>query len=157
MDKPALWARHRERLLAVREELLKSQAGARAGTRVDGDHRPANRGERAAVSSQGYLAAGIQARLSELDAQLALLDRMPATARTKAGPGALVEIASDDGEQTRRMIILPGGSGEEIIGGLQVVDPQSPPGRALLGAEEDDEVEWSTPSGTRIWVVLSVR
>ena len=33
-----------------------SKDAARSGTRVDGEHRPSNRGERAAVTTQGYLA-----------------------------------------------------------------------------------------------------
>ena len=52
-----------ERILQDRlQSLSSSQDAARSGTRVDGEHRPSNRGERAAVTSQGYLAHGLGAR-----------------------------------------------------------------------------------------------
>ena len=63
------WKAHLQEGRAV---LLAGQTAARAGTRVDGSHRPENRGERAAVTSQGYLAQGLAQRLEALDADLAL-------------------------------------------------------------------------------------
>ena len=58
MDKRPFFELWRAELQRRRALHAARQAEARAGTRVDGDHRPENRGERAAVTTQGYLAIG---------------------------------------------------------------------------------------------------
>ena len=66
LDKAALVAAWRAELEDRAAALRSSQAAAGAGTRVDGTHRPANRGERAAVTAQGYLAHGLGQRLRRI-------------------------------------------------------------------------------------------
>ncbi len=88
MGKPA-GSSGKRALLAAFEALLSERAvalretrdAARAGMRVDAGHRPTNRGERAAVTSQGYLAAGLNARLEEFEGALADLSRIDGACR----------------------------------------------------------------------------
>ena len=56
-----------------------SKDAARSGTRVDGEHRPSNRGERAAVTTQGYLAHAFGERSLALQSSLEQLDAMVST------------------------------------------------------------------------------
>ncbi len=151
MDKDALFASWRAHLQGVRDGLLGAQGQARAGTRVDGEHRPENRGERAAVTTQGYLAAGIGARLAELNAALDVLDRMAPEPRERAVTGALITLADGEGRE-RILAILPGGDGTAVEA-VRVVSPEAPVARALWGRVEGDEVELP---GSGAWEVVDV-
>ena len=110
---------------------------------MDGDHRPANRGERAAVTGQGYLTAGIASRIAELEAAIELLDRVGMEPRKMAVTGAEVWVELEDGDQ-RGFLILPGGDGS-VLDELRVISPQSPVARALYRLEPGDEA--TLPAG----------
>ena len=138
MDKAQLFAELRATLQARLDDLDRGQAMLSDGMRVDGDHRPTNRGERGAVTSAGYLAQGLQARRTELTEALELLDRTPPSARDRAVTGAVVTVEGEDGDG--RWLLFPGASGV-VVGGVPVVSPESPIGRALWGLEEGDEAE----------------
>ena len=97
VDKSQLVERWREHLESRLESLDASQAAARAGTRVDGAHRPANRGERAAVTSQGYLAHGLGQRMEALTETLRLLGQMGSGQRSRIVVGAWVVGVPDGG------------------------------------------------------------
>lgn len=137
MDKPALIAAFRalleDRLTALNAE---GQA-ARSGTRVDGTHRPANRGERAAVTAQGYLAHGLAARAGAVRDDLARLEEVDPGPCDRVGPGALVTLEFDGGAE-ERWLLLPGGQGDRLSGVL-ILSPTSPAARALRGLGEGDE------------------
>ena len=132
---------------------------AKDGMRVDGDHRPASRGERGAVSAQGALRAGLLARIAELTAarqQLAALD--PGATRPRVCLGALVQVEDEDGAASW-LAILPGGQGSPLPvdgGPVRVVSLDAPIARALLGREAGDVVELVRPSGEVELEVLSV-
>lgn len=137
MDKTALIRQFRE-LLAERLAVAEAGvSGARDGARVDGSHRPANRGERAAVTSQGYLAHGLSQRIGELRLALRQVDEIDPQPRERVSPGALVRVEEDDGEP-KHYLVLPGGQGD-ALGQVRVVSPQSPVARALIGCEPGDE------------------
>ena len=139
MDKSALLDAFRAHLIAQRDTLERTRQSARAGTRVDGTHRPANRGERAAVSSQGYLALGLSQRIQAIASALSILDRIPAEPRDEVTSGALVVLG--DG---RRILVLPGGQGVKLtVDGVEVtvLSPQSPLVKALEDAEPGDVIE----------------
>lgn len=143
MHKADLIARHR-RLLADRAASLRSMRdAARSGMRVDEGHRPTNRGERAAVTSQGYLAAGLQSRLEALEVDLAALERIDPGPRDRFVVGALARIGDEDGRE-RLYLLLPGGQGDSLDGPegpVTVVSPRAPVARALLGMAEGDAAE----------------
>ncbi len=125
MDKPTLFAALRTRLEARLADLEAAGGAARAGTRVDGDHRPSNRGERAAVTSQGYLAHGLAQRAEGLREALDLLDRVPPTPRDKVVTGAVVTLEDEDGA-VRRVLVFPGGEGVTLPDDIAVVSPRAP-------------------------------
>lgn len=124
----------RSRLAALSAE----GAAARDGTRVDGTHRPANRGERAAVTAQGYLAHGLSERAAALRADLDRLAEVSPGPCAQVGAGALLTLEADDGE-TEQWMLLPGGQGDRVSGVL-VLSPTSPAARRLAGAEAGDAV-----------------
>lgn len=141
MDKRALFQAVREHHQARLAELERSRDDATSGTRIDGD-RPANRGERAAVSSQGYLAHGLGQRIQVVRDALELLDRVPDDPRERVAMGALVTV-SDEADGVRRLLLLPGGEGLNLPsahGPITVVSPDAPLVRPLLGREAGDEV-----------------
>jgi len=141
MDKSALFERHRRALHDRLVDLKAASGSARSGTRVDGTHRPANRGERAAVTSQGYLAHGLGLRAAEVEEalrQLGLVDEGP---RVKVSVGAVVTIELEDGT-VRRLAVLPGGDGARVDG-VEVVSLRSPLVAPLVGLEAGDGAEVS--------------
>ena len=147
----ALFSHHLEEKLAG---LLAEQASARRGTRVDGDHRPSNRGERGAVTAQGYLAHGYAQRAQEISEQLRLLRAVQPDQRGRVVTGAVVELMHDD-DSSEWVALLPGGdafavswAGREV----RVLSPDSPWGRALFGLELDDAADLP-PHNTAVEVI----
>lgn len=132
----------RAQLEARREVAESQQAAARSGTRVDGTHRPENRGERGAVTTQGYLAQGYAERIAELDEALRILELVGTEAREVVSVGALVEL-----DDERRFLILPGGDATWVQAGevkVRVISSAAPIAVAMLGREEGDEVTLPT-------------
>ncbi len=141
MDKPAL-IQHFVGLLEARlAQLEASLDDARAGMRVDGCFRPENRGERAAVTSQGYLAAGLNRRVTGIREALELLAMVDPGPRELVSPGALLLLADDQGAE-RRYLLLPGGQGDRVPdpeGEVTVISPSAPLALALRGLGEGEE------------------
>ncbi|TNE86681.1 MAG: hypothetical protein EP330_21065 [Deltaproteobacteria bacterium] len=100
------------------------------------------------MTSQGYLTAGLAARIAEVQAVLDLLDQVSMDEAARVVAGALV---TTEGDEERQWMLLPGGEGD-AVGEVTIVSPQSPVGRALLGREEGDEVQ--LPSGDAEIVAL---
>ncbi len=124
------------------------------GTRVDDDHRPTNRGERAAVSNHGYLAHGLAARAAQLQDTLDVLTRVNLEGAQLVRTGALVYL-SDDDENEQAVFILPGGQGDSFDG-VSVISPQAPLARALWDREGGDEVVVARAGRSVRLTVLSV-
>jgi len=152
IDKASLKERFADLLRARRDTLIGAQADARAGTRVDGDHRPENRGERAAVSSQGYLAHGLATRMAELTTMLEALELVRTEPCERVGSGALVEIV-DESDEARILYVLPGGQGDRLDG-VVVVSPRAPILRTLAGAAVGDARE-VTRGGRTEWMEVT--
>ena len=138
----------KEKLVSLRRAELENrlqsldatQSAARAGTRVDGSHRPENRGERAAVTSQGYLAHGLQQRMDDLAQQLRLVDEMGSGPRNEVVVGAWLSI-EDEREERQQIAIFPGGDATILLEqsmSIQVLSPSSPLLQPLMGLEEGD-------------------
>ncbi|MCB9746635.1 MAG: GreA/GreB family elongation factor [Alphaproteobacteria bacterium] len=156
LDKPSLIAAWRAELEQRREVLRRGQAEARAGTRVDGDHRPANRGERGAVTAQGYLAQALQQRISELEEQLRLLDEVGVGPRDRVVVGALVTLEDEAGAQSR-LLILPGGDASALAdGAVRVLSGSAPMARALKGLTVGEVAELRVGGGVRALEVVEV-
>lgn len=149
--KARLIAAWRQQLLARRAVAESQQAAARSGTRVDGTHRPENRGERGAVTTQGYLAQGYAERMAALDEALRILDLVGDAPREVVSVGALVRLDDD-----RRFLLLPGGDATWIAdedARVRVISAAAPIAAAMLGREAGDEV--TLPTGTHELVEVS--
>lgn len=136
MDKSACIAAHRAALNVLLDGLRNGSEAARAGTRVDGTHRPASRGERAAVTSQGYLAHGLGQRIAELEEALRVLALVEPGPRSKVANGAFV-ILEDEHGRRRELFVLPGGDGTSQLG-VTVVSVRSPWIAPFVGCEEGE-------------------
>ena len=98
----------RKELVERRKSAKAAQQAARSGTRVDGSHRPANRGERGAVTAQGYLALGLGQRATELTENLRLLEEMGTDPRETLVVGAVGRVQIE-GSAPKAVAIVPGG------------------------------------------------
>ena len=139
-DKEALASDFRRMLTERAEALRATQQAAKTGMRVDEGHRPANRGERAAVTSQGYLAAGMAERLASVEHHLALLGSLEFGPRQRVGAGALVRVEQEDGNE-RLYFLVPGAQGDALDGGVTALSPESPLACAMIGLEEGDSCQ----------------
>ena len=108
VDKRPIFAAWRSELETRSSAAHAGQLTARAGTRVDGSHRPANRGERGAVTAQGYLALGLGQRAAELAEHLRLLDEVGFGPRETLVVGAVGQIQIT-GQSCKTVAVVPGG------------------------------------------------
>ncbi|HEU4412571.1 MAG TPA: GreA/GreB family elongation factor [Polyangiaceae bacterium] len=121
------------------------------------DAKPENDKDTRALE-QTYLARGQAMRIEELRAGLAAVRAMALRAFGDDDPvalGALVTV--DESGQERRFFLAPHGGGAALGGAsVQVVTPESPLGRALLGKRAGDECELSAGGRARELAVLRV-
>jgi len=82
---------------------------------------------------------------------------------SKVGLGALVDVRveDDDGSEERTVFVLPVGAGTELAGPggdgfIQVVTPESPVGRGLMGAARGDSFDISTGDVDREWTIVDL-
>ena len=107
-----------------------------------------------------YLAAGQAARARELESGVALVGTLPVTPFAEGAPiraGALVTL--EVGDKTQRVLVSPAGGGLKLDddgGAINVVTPQSPLGRALLGKTQGDEFELAVAGRTSEVVIVGV-
>ena len=97
----------------------------------------------AAKNDQGLLEMRIRVLRDRLNRSVLVDDKAPADSRV--GVGSKVELEDDQGERMELEISSVGG-----------VSPDSPAGRALIGAKVGDEVEIAAPSGAWRARVISV-
>jgi hypothetical protein len=99
---------------------------------------------------QSYLARGHAQRVADLEVAVAVTQTFAPRTFSQDDPialGALVDL-----EDGRKLWLAPHGGGVELSGGVTVVTPTSPLGKALLGKRVDDEIEF----GKRSLIVTSV-
>ena len=158
MEKLKLIAAWKTHLEAALERAKLNQIEARRGMRVDGDHRPANRGERATVTSQGYLTQGLAKRIDTLEEALDLLDRVGTDVRDQVVMGALVHAKHENGE-VLWFALFPGGDASAFtVDGVDVLvlSPQAPIVQPFLGLREGDEAEISLVGRQGFWELLGI-
>ena len=109
------------------------------------------------ATEASYLAAGQGERLQALRQVVAWLDQLDGEPCSVAGAGALVGLVADGAPR----IVLLGPVGGHSVGvdghTVALISVRAPLGEALLGAEEDDEVEHETPRGVSHLAVAWVR
>jgi len=103
---------------------------------------------------QSYLARGQAIRVADLATALARVTAFVLPAQLeRVALGALVTVDGDD----KQLFVASDGGGTLLAGGaVQVVTPQSPLGRTLLGRCVDDEVELRLPGGARTLTIVAV-
>jgi transcription elongation factor GreA len=141
-----------DRLKAELEHLsgpARAEISRRIGAaRAEGDLRE-NGGYHAAKEEQGKM----EARIRQLTQLLrdARVGEPPAAQAGVAGPGMVVTVRYDDGDEETFLI----GSREEAAhADLDVYSAQSPLGLALTGAKAGDTVTYTAPNGREITVSL---
>jgi transcription elongation GreA/GreB family factor len=146
----------KEELLAVLEQTLATLEAAHADARAGATHeqaKPENDKDTRALE-QSYLARGQAMRIEALKSGIAALSTMSLADGVVGRVGALIEAEEDDAQVS--FFLAPEGGGTKLKGGVQVVTPASPLGRALLGKRAGDEVELKLAGKTRVLSVLDV-
>jgi transcription elongation GreA/GreB family factor len=156
-DKTAL----RDELARVLEADLEVRERAYRAAREGATHeeaRPENDKDTRALE-QSYLARGEAQRVEELRAGLAELLAMVLRAFAPGDAVALgaVVVAEDDAGGAVTYWVAPYGGGVKLTGGVQVVTPQSPLGRALIGARQGDVCDVAIGGRTKGLNLVTVR
>jgi transcription elongation GreA/GreB family factor len=143
VDKQAILASIREAVGRELSILTRSAESAREGATHE-DAKPENDKDTRAVEA-GYLAGAQANRVLELGRllrQLELFEPRTFSDRDPIAISALVE-ADVDGVRTRYFLAPAGGGAKPSIGGVevQVITPESPVGRALVGRRAGDSSE----------------
>ncbi len=146
-------ARTRQRL---EEELAQLRARRRdLAAELDGRDTVGDRADHADVLEQADDVAWLDDRIAEVTGLIAR-GGPPEPADGQLPHGAEVTLRFDDGEvSTLRVVAIPEEIGEDDDAGAVTLD--SPLGRALVGSEVGDIIQYGTPSGTALVEVLALR
>jgi transcription elongation GreA/GreB family factor len=155
---PANRSEMRRELLAAAEAALATARAAHAAA-VEGATHSESRAENDKDTrglEQSYLARGHAARVEELEAAL-----LTVAALSVGAPGARVALGAivtvDDGDGgAARYYLAPWGGGVTLAGGVAVVTPTSPVGRALVGRAVGDVAEVHRPGGVRELEIVAI-
>jgi len=155
LDKTALQA---ELLAQLSAQLATAQAAYAAAIEgaTHAEAKPENDKDTRGLE-QSYLARGQAQRVAELEAAVSEITAMKLRAFTAHDPAAITAVVTVDEEGAEhRFFLVPHGGGSVLAGGIQVVTPSSPLGRALLGKKIDDEIEVTLPGKTRSLVITAI-
>jgi transcription elongation GreA/GreB family factor len=148
-----------ELLSLMAAELAAAERAYRA-TREGATHeeaKPENDKDTRALE-QSYLARGQAKRIEELRAGIVALEGMRSGAFPEGAAvalGAVVELSEETADKI--VFVAPCGGGSKLArGAVQVVTPQSPLGRGLLGKRAGDECEVAIGGKTRSLSVVRV-
>lgn len=157
LDKQALKDELVRLLAAEHAALVENHEATLAGVTHE-EAKPENDKDTRAIE-QSYLARGQATRVLEVEAGVGAvrgLEVRALAAGARAALGALVAIEDEDG--ARQVLIAPYGGGRKLAGGqVQVVTPQAPLGKALIGKREGDELEVTLGGKRREIAVVGVR
>jgi len=150
--------RLRDELVAILREELAAATRAHQASAAGATHeeaKPENDKDTRALE-QSYLARGQAMRARDLEVACAEVEAMPLRAFEGApvALGALVVVNEDDRAQT--FFLAPHGGGAKLSSGVQVVTPQSPIGRALLGKRAGDACDVIVAGKARALEIESV-
>jgi transcription elongation factor GreA len=77
------------------------------------------------------------------------LDKIP---HDRAAFGSTVQLREDNGESITYQLVMP----EEADAGKGLISTSSPIGRAIVGKNEGDEIEVTTPNGVRNFEIVKL-
>jgi transcription elongation GreA/GreB family factor len=161
MDKPALIRALCAQLEAEIARATESAEHTRKGATHE-EARPENDKDTRALEAS-YLARGQAQRVVDLQVALKQVQFMETRSFGEDDPidlSALVQLAADD--ETRWYLIAPAGGGNKLkLGGtlVDVLTPQAPLGRALIGRQVGDEITLPGVHGgrSREWEIVQLR
>lgn len=150
----------RELLLALKNELAQAEATYKK-TREGATHeeaKPENDKDTRALE-QSYLARGQASRVEDLRVAIADVEAMPIKDGPEDRPAALGVVldVEDDEEKRTTYFMAPHGGGTKLQGGVQVITPKAPLGRALLGKRAGDETEIVLAGKSKTLSIVSIR
>jgi transcription elongation factor GreA len=134
-------------------EYLKTEGRAQIEARIQearshGDIRE-NADYDAAKNEQGLM----EARIRQLEELLATAEVREVADTGKVEVGSLVTVVDEDGDELEYFVASP----ENRRPGVLLASPESPLGKALLGASPGDTVTYQAPGGTFTVTVRAVR
>ncbi|MDP1572446.1 MAG: transcription elongation factor GreA [Vicinamibacterales bacterium] len=147
--KERLLDRFREQIATLERELKTELPKEIQRARELGDLRE-NAEYQAAKERQSYVQARLamlQRRMHEIS--LMNLDRIP---HGKAGFGSTVTLRESTGSELVYQLVMP----EDADAEKGMISTSSPIGRAILNKEEGDELQVSTPAGSRTFEILKL-
>ena len=162
LDKKALLLALKAQLQAELERAQKRAKDAAEGATHEENRAEGDKDMRATEAS--YVARGQAGRASEMEeafvrvSALELLDFKPGA---RIAISALIELLHDD--KQLHYFLVPAAGGERVIVAgteVQTLTPQSPLGRALLGASEGDDAELPARQAgeqPRVYEIVKVR
>lgn len=138
------------------ETLERAMQSAREGATHE-EAKPENDKDTRALE-QSYLARGQALRIDELKTGIADVRDMVLRAFREGQPAALGAVirADEDGAALVFFLAPHGGGAKLVAGGVQVVTPKSPLGRALLGKQAGDDCEVPLAGRIRSLSLVSV-
>ena len=153
-------AQLRDELLAVLEGQLAVAERAHQASLEGATHeeaKPENNKDTRALE-QSYLARGQAQRLMELKAAIAAIQLIPTGAQNQGSPCALGSIVQveDEGQTQSYWIASTGGGTRLAQGSIQVLTPNSPLGRALVGCSLNDDCEVQVAGWTRTLTIVAI-
>ncbi len=145
----------RELLELIEQQLASARAAHAAATEgaISDEARPENDKDTRGLE-QSYLARGHAQRVADLEVAVTMIPALTTAPLTRAAVGALVTV-EEDGD-TRAVYLAGYGGGLVLAGGVTVITPTSPMGRALLGKHVDDECELVTGGAQRTLVIAAI-
>ena len=158
-EKQALIDELKQRLSDEHRTLLAAQKATHEAATHE-EARPENDKDTRALE-QSYLARGQAQRVAQLETDVKSLGQL--VVRTfpegsKIALGAFVQVQDEQGE-AHAYILAPAGAGENLdssLGKVKVVTQHAPLGRALLGCQEEDDVEVRSPTGKRLLTIVGI-
>jgi len=147
--KERLLDRFREQIATLERELKTELPKEIQRARELGDLRE-NAEYQAAKERQSYVQARLamlQRRMHEIS--LMNLDRIP---HGKAGFGSTVTLRESTGSEIVYQLVMP----EDADAEKGMISTSSPIGRAIMNKEEGDELQVSTPAGSRMFEILKL-
>ncbi|MBX3189132.1 MAG: GreA/GreB family elongation factor [Labilithrix sp.] len=150
-------------LLAQIEEEIARMTKAHADARQAATHeeaKPENDKDTRALEAS-YLAAGQAERVRELETAVKVLSGLDLVELGETTPicaSAVVTLRDDDDDEATYFMCPHGGGTRLSLEGasVQVVTPQSPLGKALLGRTEGDVIELRAKAGLREMTIVKV-
>src|SRR5512142_2928773 len=107
---------------------------------------------------QSYLARGQAQRLIELKAAVTLVQNLPIANQSADACCAVGSIVEVDADERRHTYWIASAAGGTLLakGAIQVLTPQSPLGRALIGCRVNDDCEVQMGGVLRTFSIVSV-